>query len=138
MKSLSIYLLLVGVPLALLVPLLRAGRGIEAPIAVSGDWRAPDGGMRVRLVQSGPHVEAEVTSPGASRILLRGRLRGWDLAARAQPRAASPCGGEGDPTALRIRFSPQAVPDAASAWWAACPGRVPLHRVGGPVRGARR
>lgn len=72
MKLPLLYLLLVGLPLAGLLAVLRLGSGIEAPPAVGGAWRVVAGGRcsvpgrLFRVEQSGRFVH--VVLPGRSDI----------------------------------------------------------------------
>ncbi|HYJ78760.1 MAG TPA: hypothetical protein VEW03_04085 [Longimicrobiaceae bacterium] len=87
MKSLLLYLALVGIPVAALLGILREGRGLDAPHDVAGEWRveAPPGAgaggqaerapRTLRISQSGVYLTASVDGGGE----LRGRLRGDTL-----------------------------------------------------------
>ena len=85
MKSLPLYLFLVGVPLAGLALILRAGDGLAAPPPIGGAWRVEEGqalpaaadtGRTFAISQSGQHVE--VAFGGHT---LRGRFSGDSLVA---------------------------------------------------------
>lgn len=77
MKAASIYVALVGLPIVLLVGLLRAGRALEAPPAVGGKWAG--GGATVRIQQSGRYAEVQLVRPGAPPASLRGRVGQGEL-----------------------------------------------------------
>lgn len=85
MKSVLLYLLLVGVPVAGVAMVLRAGRTIVPPPYVGGTWRLtmePDTLCRVEppdsllmlVEQSGPHLE--VTFDDSAKTRLKGRAYG--------------------------------------------------------------
>lgn len=115
MKSLFLYLLLVGLPVAGVLGILHVGRGLQAPPAVGGAWRIEsaspsDGGSAavIVLAQSGEHVEVAVD--GGPR--LRGRVRGDSVLAyaRAEP---SPSLADCDPgraLAFRARVDRSVAP----------------------------
>src|SRR5690349_13390061 len=80
MKALLAYVLMVGLPVAGILGILRAGEGLAAPAAVHGTWRlasvSVDGGpcaalaglregTMVEVEQSGPHLTARVADGGA-------------------------------------------------------------------------
>jgi hypothetical protein len=80
-KSLAAYVLLVGVPLAGLVAILRAGGRLHAPPPIAGEWRVQGGPLGidpttrvVTIVQSGEHVDVAFGS-----LSLRGRFTGDSL-----------------------------------------------------------
>jgi hypothetical protein len=80
-KSLAAYVLLVGVPLAGLVAILRAGGRLHAPPSIAGEWRVQGGPFAIdpdsrvlTVVQSGDHVEVELGT-----LSLRGRFTGDSL-----------------------------------------------------------
>ena len=86
MRSVLLYLLLVGAPAALLLAILNAGRGLQAPPSVGGGWGlesagapAGTGPVRLDVTQSGEHVEVRIDSA----VSLRGRLRGDSIVALA-------------------------------------------------------
>jgi hypothetical protein len=99
MKSLLLYLAMVGLPLAGLFGILRAGSRLDAPPSVGGSWRidapASASSRTIDISQSGEHVVVEVD--GAR---LRGEVRGDTLV------AAAPAGCE-----LRLRIDRAAEPD---------------------------
>ncbi|HEU4452571.1 MAG TPA: hypothetical protein VFR81_05895 [Longimicrobium sp.] len=99
MKSLLLYLAMVGLPLAGLFGILHAGSRIDAPPSVGGSWRidapASASTRTIDVSQSGEHVVVEVD--GAR---LRGEVRGDSLFAAAPGR----CG-------LRVRIDRAAEPD---------------------------
>jgi len=83
LKSLAVYIGLVGLPLAGLVAILRAGAGLQAPPPIAGEWRVQGGPFAidpdsrvVTLSQSGEHVDVALGT-----ISLRGRLTGDSLVA---------------------------------------------------------
>src|SRR5690242_17688758 len=98
MKSIALYLLLVGIPAAGLAGILRAGNQLRAPAHLSGEWRvegmplaldADDTVGAIAISQSGEHVEV-VVGPRT----LRGRFAGDSLGARRpamRMAAAGPC-----------------------------------------------
>lgn len=82
MRSLLLYLALVGLPLAGLFGILRAGSRLEAPPAVGGAWRveapASPADSVLEVSQSGVHA---VVRHGGVRM--RGEVRGDSLFAAA-------------------------------------------------------
>jgi len=111
MKSLLIYLAMVGLPLAGLFGILRAGSRLDAPHSIGGSWRmqapAPPGDLE--LSQSGVHVVVEMGG-----VRMRGEVRGDSLVASAPPAAgapgAVPCGAHLGRD-LRARIDRAAEPD---------------------------
>ncbi|HEU4559647.1 MAG TPA: hypothetical protein VFS20_17475, partial [Longimicrobium sp.] len=102
LKSLAIYLLLVGVPVAGLAAILRAGVRLHAPPAIAGEWRVEGGGpgsaRTLVISQSGQHVEVAVAS-----YSLRGIFTDDTLTAESR---ISPVGAPGPcfrATAVRLR-----------------------------------
>lgn len=92
MRHLLSYLLFVGIPLAGLLGVLRAGQGTKAPRAVHGAWAVQpmaasgrvctryllmDGDSTLTITQSGRHLSATL---GPERdVTLEGRLTGAEL-----------------------------------------------------------
>lgn len=80
LKSLAIYLFLVGVPVVGLAAILRAGVRLHAPPAIAGEWRVegtePGSARTLVISQSGQHVEVEIAS-----YSLRGLFSGDTLTA---------------------------------------------------------
>jgi hypothetical protein len=112
MKSLLLYLLLVGLPVAGVLGILHAGRGLQAPPAIGGAWRTDASGQgpaaEIVLAQSGEHVEVAVA--GGPR--LRGRVRGDSVVAYARTEP-SPSLADCDPRralAFRARVDRSAAP----------------------------
>jgi len=87
LKSLAAYLLLVGIPLAALAAILRAGGRLQAPPSIAGEWRVDVPGFPVdsaddqapprvlAVSQSGTHLS--VAFAGRE---MRGALEGDSLA----------------------------------------------------------
>lgn len=87
LRSLLFYALLVGLPLAALLAILRAGSRLQAPPSVGGTWRSearPDT-LLLRVEQSGVHlvVQADV-------FRFTGVLRGDSILAAAKVRPVPP------------------------------------------------
>jgi hypothetical protein len=81
MRSLAVYLALVGIPLLGLAAILRAGARLHAPPSIAGEWRvlggpfAIDPATRVLTIsQSGEHVDVALGT-----LSLRGRFTGDSL-----------------------------------------------------------
>jgi len=110
MKAVPLYLAMVGIPIAVLIPVLRAGRGLFAPPAVAGEWWPADGGPGARIAQSGRFVEIELIG-SAGRATLKGRLDGARLRASGPLPATYRCGAR--PITLHVEFGPGARPDSA-------------------------
>lgn len=108
MKSFAIYAAMVGIPIAVLIPVMRVGRTIVAPPAVAGDWRS-GGGISARITQSGRYVEVVLRDSGAPRGTLKGRVEDTRLTAASR---SLPC-GPGEAT-LTLELEPGIRPD--SAW----------------------
>jgi hypothetical protein len=103
-RSLLLYLALVGLPLAGLAGILHAGRGLHAPPAIGGAWRvdalsieqpapswaaqAMGAGRVLEVSQSGVHLS--VTTAGGVRM--SGRLAGDTLVTALAP-ARGPAAG---------------------------------------------
>jgi hypothetical protein len=91
MKSLLLYLAIVGIPLAGLFGILHAGNRLEAPPSIGGSWRldAPSPPGEIVISQSGVHLVVEMDG---ARML--GEVRGDSLVALAPPtgRTARACG----------------------------------------------
>jgi hypothetical protein len=102
LKSLAIYVALVGLPLAGLAAILRAGGSLHAPPPIGGQWRIESAPMAegtgqatptLAISQSGEHVEVSLGS-----LVLRGRFAGDSLAAErraSRPSAPGACFREG-------------------------------------------
>jgi hypothetical protein len=124
MKSLLIYLLLVGGPLAGLFGILHAGSRLEAPPSIGGAWRmeAPpfaagpeEGETTIEISQSGEHVELRIDG-----ALFDGKVRGDSIVAATKARAER----RGEPVDLcgplrgitmRARLDRAAEPDRMTA-----------------------
>ncbi|HEX6746594.1 MAG TPA: hypothetical protein VF092_04805 [Longimicrobium sp.] len=111
MKPLLAYAALVGLPLAGLAAVLRAGSGLQAPPSISGEWRielptASAEPPRFTISQSGTHVQLEMFGRE-----YRGALRGGALVARSGARVAGrdAC-WDADDVRLRARVGGGAVP----------------------------
>jgi len=83
LKSLAVYAGLVGLPLAGLIIILRAGASLQAPLAIAGEWRVQGGPLAIdpdtrvlTVSQSGEHVDVALGT-----LSLRGRLTGDSLVA---------------------------------------------------------
>lgn len=131
MKQLAVYPLLVGIPAAGLAVILNAGRGLQAPPPISGEWHLAtpvvvgrDTVRAITVAQSGEHVQV---TAGAS--LLRGRLHGDTLAVERRTSGSAPGAGCGVPAHLVVRIDTAAQPmRLAGAFLGdgpACPG-VPV------------
>ena len=107
MKTIAIYLLLVGAPLLGLLGILRAGERIVPPHHVGGEWRLdpafaaalraacpdlafPAAGPALDVSQSG--TRAVLTLNDSASTTLDARLEGESLMASADRRSAA-CGG---------------------------------------------
>jgi hypothetical protein len=78
-KSLLTYFLMVGGPIAGVLGVLHAGRGLRAPHAIGGEWRITAGelaGTSFVVEQSGEYLSIEVP---VESVRLRGKLRGDTL-----------------------------------------------------------
>ena len=130
MKPLLAYAALVGLPLAGLVAVLHAGRDLQAPPSIAGEWRIeflPTAAVeppRFTISQSGTHVQLEMFGRE-----YRGALRGGTLVARSGPRPAGrdAC-WDADDVRLRARVGGEAVPRRLEF-------AVDAPRVAGCVRG---
>ncbi len=107
-RSLLTYVFLVGLPLAGLVGVLHAGRGLQAPPPVDGTWRTvaaasgPGAALTPLVPPSANPAQLEVQQSGTYLSLdigplhLSGRLRGDSLVAHthapAAARRATGCG----------------------------------------------
>jgi len=146
MKSLLIYLALVGLPLAGLAGILRAGSRLHAPPAVGGAWRveapASPADSLLEVSQSGEHA---VVRFGGARML--GEVRGDSLIARAEPAWHTPppvfC-GPAFGRELRARIDRAAEPDRIEGTLAVpnhpnCPpAPISAVRLPKPARGGGR
>lgn len=109
-RSLFTYLFLVGLPLAGLLGVLRAGRGLQAPPPVDGTWQtvaaSPGAAALTPLVPPSAHpAQLEVHQSGTYLSVdvgphhMSGRLRGDSLVAHSGAtgarRGAAGCGGAG-------------------------------------------
>jgi len=121
LKSLAVYLLLVGIPLAALAAILRAGGRLHAPPPVAGEWRVDVPGFPVdgaggeappralTVSQSGAHLS--VAFAGRE---LRGTLEGDSLAvASHEVRFTPPRCFRGD-LEVRARVDTAARPERMS------------------------
>jgi hypothetical protein len=113
MRVVPLYALLVGVPLAILLPVLRIGRTLTAPPAVAGEWLS-ESGDRVHVDQSGTFVQLRVSPRGAGEMRMEGRIHDRDLRATAPGPGTLPCDASGE-LVLRVRFADGARPTAAAA-----------------------
>ena len=114
MKAVPIYLAMVGLPIAVMIPVLRMGRTLSAPPAVAGEWRSTQaGGPAIRVTQSGRYVDVELVDTAGASMKLSGRLVGPALTAAADGPGSLPCDATGELT-LRLEFSAGARPDSAS------------------------
>jgi hypothetical protein len=150
MKSLLIYLVLVGGPLAGLFGILRAGSRLQAPPSVGGAWRmeappfaaGPDDAYTVaEISQSGVHVEVRIDGS-----LFDGTVRGDSLVATTKARAerrGEPVGlcGPARGITLRARLDRAAEPDRMTAVFSfpegtgCAPSAVQAVRMPAPGRG---
>ena len=119
MRSLLLYLLLVGIPAAGVAGILRAGAGLEAPASVGGQWTLdvvpPAADPRCELTsgalvisQSGVHLDAALRPSGAR---LRGEMRGDTIELVSPVRADVTDGRGGCDAAAGVRL--EAVADGA-------------------------
>ncbi|HEX8695920.1 MAG TPA: hypothetical protein VF746_26120 [Longimicrobium sp.] len=111
LRALLFYALLVGLPLAALLAILRAGRGLQAPPSVGGTWRSerrPEP-LLLEVEQSGVHL---VVQAGVLRFT--GVLQGDSILAVEKtgpvPPADSPC-DPGRGMVFRARVDRAAEPD---------------------------
>lgn len=99
------YILLVGLPLAGLVGVLRAGRHLAAPISIEGTWTLEAGANRAAgqpcdqavasllnssLVVSQSGKTLELTLNGISKTVVSGELHGREFRASLGARAGCP------------------------------------------------
>jgi hypothetical protein len=82
MKSLLLYLAIVGIPLAGLFGILHAGSRLEVPPSIGGSWRldAPSPPGEIVISQSGVHLAVEMDG-----VRMRGEIRGDSLVALTPP-----------------------------------------------------
>ncbi|HEX9950914.1 MAG TPA: hypothetical protein VGB53_04040 [Rubricoccaceae bacterium] len=107
MKSILLYIVLVGLPVAAVLAVLRLGDAVEAPPAVGGEWRVegaatcavPD--RTFRIEQSGRYVHVLI----AGRAKMTAHLAGATLAADGGARADVSPGCSHEPIRLRARAS---------------------------------
>jgi hypothetical protein len=102
------YLILVGLPAAGVFGVLGAGRQLEAPPDLAGNWRVDSGatcglgsGDTFRIVQSGRFVQIEI----AGRPPLEGRLDESTLRAAGRVRETSAPGCRNGRLSVRFRLS---------------------------------
>jgi hypothetical protein len=143
MKTIAIYVLLVGAPLLGLLGILRAGERIVPPHHVGGEWELdpafaaalraacpdvvfPAAGPALDVSQSG--TRAVLTLNDTAGAVLDARLDGVALSA-ASDRASPACGGRGLRLAATLRPDPRA-PELRGT--ATVPGSAPV-----PFRAAR-
>ena len=87
LKSLALYILLVGVPFAALGAILRAGAGLRAPAAIGGTWRVEVAGLPLDPARAAAFRTLSVSQSGAHLSValagreMRGSLEGDALAA---------------------------------------------------------
>lgn len=141
LKSVAAYLLLVGIPFALLPLILHAGSRLQAPPAIGGEWRLTESAglaapgappATLRIAQSGTHLSLVLAGRE-----MRGTLRGDSVEATAtSPRGASTGGCfQGGPVALRARVD-ASKPEVRMVGEVAAAGCAPLAFAA--VRDARR
>lgn len=147
LRSLLLYALLVGIPLAALLAILRAGRGLDAPSAVGGWWEvtvdaasAPHPACvpwvrelaehGIAVTQSGEHLSITLRQDRERR--LNGRLKRDSIKADFRPRLRlTPPITRCDP-AVGLRLSAAVDADARPAvmrgWlrYSSCPECAPL------------
>ena len=92
------YVLFVGIPLLILIGVLRAGAGLSAPLAVSGDWTieptantcagplAEAGPSTLSIYQTGADLIVAFNDPG--KTTLAGKLEGGQISAVSSATAA--------------------------------------------------
>jgi hypothetical protein len=92
-----VYLALVGLPVAGLIGVLRAGTGLEAPPAIAGEWVLEAGAAstcagteRIAIEQSGRFLQVRSATEGSEAT--EAHLDGARLAATLRP-AEGPCAG---------------------------------------------
>lgn len=151
MKSLLIYLVLVGGPLAGLFGILHAGNRLEAPPSIGGAWRLEssppfaagpeEGETMIEISQSGEHVELRIGG-----ALFDGTVRGDSIVAATEARAerrgeaVDPCGPPRGIT-MRARLDRAAEPDRLTAVFSlpastgCTPSTVRAVRMPAPKRG---
>jgi len=127
MRSVFLYVVLVGLPILGVVAVLRVGERLTPPRSVGGDWtvEAPDlsagisdcrpswwnaGPLVMVIAQSGPDLV--VTFPATPDWTLSGTIRGDTLTAatRGSSRQASAI-GPGNSADLQLTLDSQAEPD---------------------------
>lgn len=134
------YILLVGLPLAGLAGVLRAGRHLAAPISIDGTWkveananpaaaepcdRAISSLLSSSLVVSQSGKSLELTLNGASKTIVPGELEGRDLKASLGSRSGCP---SDQPVVLMASIDPKTEPKSltGSLSLASCASCAPL------------
>ncbi|HEX8241955.1 MAG TPA: hypothetical protein VF541_00620 [Longimicrobium sp.] len=118
MKPLLVYAALVGLPVAGLAAVLHAGRPLQAPPHIAGEWQldrpsslrrgpAPreQAEPRFTISQSGTHVSLAITG-----IEYRGELRGDSLIARSTDQGQGDSCWNAGRAVLRARIDTAAAP----------------------------
>lgn len=146
MKTILIYVLLVGAPLLGLLGILRAGERIVPPRHVGGEWAAgpalaaalraacpdlvfPAAGPTLDVSQSG--TRAVVTLNDSAATPLEARLDGDALAAATEEGSAA-CGGRGLRLAATLHQDPSPLRLDGVVTVPGCPSCAPV-----PLRAAR-
>lgn len=83
MKVLGTYLLMVGLPAAGVLGILRAGSGLKAPHSIGGEWRIDSAAKAMTVEQSGEHLSIHLPEGGE----VRARIRGDSVRGAAVPGA---------------------------------------------------
>jgi hypothetical protein len=111
-RSVLLYGAMVGIPLALLLGVLGAGRDLDAPPSLGGAWRVESGatcglsqGEHFEVVQSGQFVVIRLSE----RSPLQGRLEGDILRAAGGTREASAPGCGERELRLELRLTQSAT-----------------------------
>jgi hypothetical protein len=137
MKAVPIYLALVGLPIAIMIPVLKVGRTLSAPPAVAGEWQAAGPALGVRVQQSGRYVELVLVDSSGGRLEFVGTMRGAILEATAEDATALPCADSGS-AALRLTFAegvrPQSAQGETSGFGAGCGIPLRLTRMPATAR----
>lgn len=137
MKTVLLYLLLVGVPVLLVLGILELGRDLTAPIAVGGVWNIeksatdpnepPCGAVplgsdspALTIAQSGSHLQ--IVFNDANRTTLTGELREQTISTASAPSQGA------DAIQLEARVDRQTDPHSlqGSLTFAQCPSRPAL------------
>jgi hypothetical protein len=113
MRSVWVYVLLVGAPLVVLLGILEAGEKLVAPPSIGGGWRIEEplmgdvarclgGGVQLEIAQSGVRARVELGQAGAIAV----ELRGDSIRGVGRPSAIDRCPGGRVLVAARLTGPP--------------------------------